>query len=467
MQLVDYAGPLGLPALRQLLQRRSATLGIDAPMEQILLTESGTHAVDLLCRFLLKPGDCVLVDDPSYFNYHALLKAHQVQAIGVPYTHSGPDLEAFAQALQAHSPRLYITNSGLHNPTGAVLSANTAHRLLGLAERSELIIVEDDIFADFELQPAPRLAALDGLSRVIHVGSFSKTLSAASRCGYRCAPRLDRSTTDLKLATSFGGGHLAAQLMHIALTDSGYRRHMQSIRSRLADAAHTAETAGAGHHAVAAAGSRPVPVVPAARRPRRRRTGAAMPARGHRAGAGQRVQPVAARGRLSALQRLAVPGPEDLAGAGAGVALSWMQAGPRRQERPAAKALACHGTVVCPCCRNARMSSFSDPQAVARYAEGPLRQVPGFLALQQMSRLLLAEHVPAQGRVLVLGAGGGLELKAFAEAQPGWQLLGVDPAAPMLALAEQTLGPLMSRVQLLEGYIDDAPTCASMVPAAC
>ncbi len=103
------------------------------------------------------------------------------------------------------------------------------------------------------------------------------------------------------------------------------------------------------------------------------------------------------------------------------------------------------------------MSTFSDPQAVARYAEAPLRQVPGFLALQQMTRLLLAEHVPAQGRVLVLGAGGGLELKAFAEAQPGWQLLGVDPAAPMLALAEQTLGPLMPRVQLLEGYIDDAP----------
>src|SRR2546427_721661 len=87
--------------------------------------------------------------------------------------------------------------------------------------------------------------------------------------------------------------------------------------------------------------------------------------------------------------------------------------------------------------RNPRMSSFSDPQAVARYAEGPLRQVPGFAALQQMSRLLLAERVPAQGRVLVLGAGGGLELKAFAEAQPAWQLLGVDPAAPMLALRSE------------------------------
>ncbi|HYQ24640.1 class I SAM-dependent methyltransferase [Stenotrophomonas sp.] len=103
------------------------------------------------------------------------------------------------------------------------------------------------------------------------------------------------------------------------------------------------------------------------------------------------------------------------------------------------------------------MSTFHDPQAVARYAEGPLRQVPGFLALQQMSQLLLAEHVPDDGQVVVLGAGGGLELKAFAEAHPGWRLLGIDPAAPMLALAEQTLGPLMAQVDLLEGYIDDAP----------
>lgn len=101
------------------------------------------------------------------------------------------------------------------------------------------------------------------------------------------------------------------------------------------------------------------------------------------------------------------------------------------------------------------MPSFSDPLAVARYAEGPVRQVPGFLALQQMALLLLAERVPDNGRVLVLGAGGGLELKAFAEAQPGWRFLGVDPSAEMLKLAESTLGPLASRAELLEGYIDD------------
>ncbi|MGC1550016.1 MAG: class I SAM-dependent methyltransferase [Rhodanobacter sp.] len=103
------------------------------------------------------------------------------------------------------------------------------------------------------------------------------------------------------------------------------------------------------------------------------------------------------------------------------------------------------------------MSSFSDPQAVARYAEGPVRQVPGFHALQQMAALLLAESVPANGRVLVLGAGGGLELKVFAEAQPDWHFVGVDPSAEMLKLAETTLGPLTSRVELREGYIDTAP----------
>jgi tRNA (cmo5U34)-methyltransferase len=105
-----------------------------------------------------------------------------------------------------------------------------------------------------------------------------------------------------------------------------------------------------------------------------------------------------------------------------------------------------------------RLLPFSDPDSVARYAEGPIRQVPGFLALQQMTRLLLAERVQDDGHVLVLGAGGGLELKAFAEAQRGWRFCGVDPSAEMLGLAERTLGPLGSRVDLCQGYIDSAPS---------
>ena len=100
---------------------------------------------------------------------------------------------------------------------------------------------------------------------------------------------------------------------------------------------------------------------------------------------------------------------------------------------------------------------FADPQAVARYAEGPPRLVPGFADLQRMATVLLAERAPRHARVLVVGAGGGLELKVFAESQPDWQFDGVDPSAEMLKLAEGTLGPLMPRVRLHQGYIDVAP----------
>ncbi|NDW06063.1 methyltransferase domain-containing protein [Jiella sp. 40Bstr34] len=103
------------------------------------------------------------------------------------------------------------------------------------------------------------------------------------------------------------------------------------------------------------------------------------------------------------------------------------------------------------------LRGFDDPAAVARYTEGPPRFVPGLDALHRMTGLLLAEHAPREAAVLVLGAGGGSELKAMAEAQPGWRFVGVDPAGEMLRLAERVLGPLMERVTLVQGYIDDAP----------
>ena len=235
--LADYGTPLGLAPLRQLLARRMALNGVEAAPDQILLTESGTQALDLLCRFLVEPGDTVLVDDPCYFNFHALLKAHRVRIVGVPYTPAGPDIIALEQVLEAERPRLYITNSALHNPTGATLSPVVAHRVLKLADQFGLTIVEDDIFADFEPEPAARLAAFDGLDRVVQIGSFSKSLSASVRCGYIAARRdWIEALIDLKIAASFGTGRLAAELVLGILKDGGYRKHMETLRTRLARA---------------------------------------------------------------------------------------------------------------------------------------------------------------------------------------------------------------------------------------
>jgi DNA-binding transcriptional MocR family regulator len=232
-----YDVPLGHPPLRQLLARRLAERGIPAHPDAIVLTDSATQALDLICRFLVEPGDAVLVDDPCYFNFHALLRAHRVRVVGVPFGANGPDLTALAAALTEHRPRFYLTNSGLHNPTGASVSPATVHRVLRLAEAHDTLIVEDDIYADFEPEPGPRLAGFDGLERVIHIGGFSKTLSAAARIGViALRPDWVERLVDLKLAVSLGSGHLAAALVHRTLSDGSYRRYLDGMRGRLAEA---------------------------------------------------------------------------------------------------------------------------------------------------------------------------------------------------------------------------------------
>jgi tRNA (cmo5U34)-methyltransferase len=100
---------------------------------------------------------------------------------------------------------------------------------------------------------------------------------------------------------------------------------------------------------------------------------------------------------------------------------------------------------------------FSNGETVARYAEGPPRFVPGFFDIHRMASVLLRERVPADGRLLVLGAGGGLELKSFAEWNPRWRFVGVDPSAEMLALARTTAADAGNRLELVKGYVDDAP----------
>lgn len=232
--LSDYGSTRGSLALRRLLLGQLVDGGIAATADKIILTASGTQAIDLICRLLLRAGDIVLVDDPCYFNFQALLRAHQVKIVGIPFTPTGPDVAAFEQALGVN-PRLYITNSALHNPTGATISPQTAHRVLSAAAAHGLTIVEDDVFADFEPSASPRLAVLDGLNRVIRIGSFSKTLSASVRCGF-IAARADwiEGLVDLQVATCFGGpSPLATELIAGILVGGSYRKHLEAVRHRL------------------------------------------------------------------------------------------------------------------------------------------------------------------------------------------------------------------------------------------
>ncbi|SFZ78915.1 aminotransferase-like domain-containing protein [Chitinimonas taiwanensis] len=233
-RLTSYGEPFGYRPLRQQLCVRLAELEIEAQPEQIVLTAGAMQALDLIARYLVDEGDVVLVDEPGFFNLFANQKLNGARLLGVPRTPNGPDVAVLEQLLAEHQPKLFITNSVLHNPTGTSLNRANAFRILQLAEKYDLTIVEDDIFSDFQTGPGERLAALDQLNRVIYIGSFSKTLSANLRVGYIVAdPRRAQDLCDLKLLTSLSTSEVAERVMHAMLTEGAYRKHMERVKTRL------------------------------------------------------------------------------------------------------------------------------------------------------------------------------------------------------------------------------------------
>lgn len=102
-------------------------------------------------------------------------------------------------------------------------------------------------------------------------------------------------------------------------------------------------------------------------------------------------------------------------------------------------------------------SPYADVGMIASYTEDAPLKVPGLLDLHRMTMLLLAEQASVEAHILVIGAGGGMETRALAEAQPGWQITGVDPSPAMLDLARRTIVPFSDRIILVEGTVDQAP----------
>jgi DNA-binding transcriptional MocR family regulator len=246
LRLVAAGEAQGYLPLRQALCNRLGQLGIAATPDRLLTTTCATNALDLILRHLTEPGDTVLVDDPGYFNYFAALRLARLKMVGIPRRPDGPDCAALAAALAQHRPKLFLTVSALHNPTGSSLTPAVAHKVLTLLAEHHCLAVEDDIYADFERNPSTRLAALDGLERVIYIASFSKTLSANLRCGFiAAAPERIATLTDIKLICGHSSSEALERLVYHLLTGGRYRRHMEKLlrqlderRGRVCDALH-------------------------------------------------------------------------------------------------------------------------------------------------------------------------------------------------------------------------------------
>lgn len=239
LRMEGYGSPFGLAELRAhlctLLESRRVTVRED----QLVLTQGASQALDLVVRLCLQPGDTVVVEDPGYPPLFEMLKDRGVNTLGIPRNEQGPDVDALEKLLKRRRIPCLFTNTTCHNPTGTTTDLPTAHRLLELANRYDVTVVEDDSFADLATRPVATLAGLDGLRRVIYVSSFSKTVSPSLRAGYLAAsPALAQQCARAKVMTSLGSSELLEQLLLQILTDGHYRRHLKRLKERLAAAQH-------------------------------------------------------------------------------------------------------------------------------------------------------------------------------------------------------------------------------------
>ena len=235
--MLEYGHPFGYLPLREHLALMLGQLGITAHAGQILLTQGTSQALELVIRYLLKPGDAALVDDPGYYNMFGNLRLHGIEMLAVPRNRDGPDIATLEKLAAAHRPKAYFTQSVMQNPTGTDMSPHVAFQVLQAAERHNFVVVEDDIFCDLQLKTTPRLATLDQLKRVIYARSFSKTLSGSLRVGFvACAQEIAGELADIKMLTSVTTSQFTERLIYLMLVDGHYRKYLSRLQERLGEA---------------------------------------------------------------------------------------------------------------------------------------------------------------------------------------------------------------------------------------
>ena len=231
---LQYGEPAGDSGLRQSLSQKLAAYNVHAAPSQIVTTVGATHALDIVSRTLLRAGDYVMVEEPGWAIEFARLTALGMRILPVPRRADGPDLDVMARYCALHAPKLFVSVSVFHNPTGYCLSPGSAHRVLQLANTHNFHIVEDDTYSHIAPDHATRLCALDGLQRTIYVSGFAKILAPGWRVGFLAAPTaLVEAFVDTKLLATLTTPALLEKALAWCIDQGQLRRHAERIRTRL------------------------------------------------------------------------------------------------------------------------------------------------------------------------------------------------------------------------------------------
>src|SRR6266496_1425615 len=187
---LGYCPVEGLQSLRRGIAARMRRRGVAVDTQNILILSGSTQGIGLVSRFLLNPGDEVVVEVPTYLGAIQTFRALGARVIGVPIDSEGMRVDLLETILARHRPRLIYTMPTFQNPTGVVMSPERRRRLLLLARRYQTPILEDDPYSEIYFegkQPQP-LKAFDTHSQVIYLSTFSKILAPGLRVAWLAAP---------------------------------------------------------------------------------------------------------------------------------------------------------------------------------------------------------------------------------------------------------------------------------------
>lgn len=190
-KLLQYGSSDGYPPLKRYLQARLRRDGMRVELDEILITNGCQQALDLMRRSLVASGDVVVSENPTYTGLWNVFESPGVRLIGAPVTPEGMDLDFLAGVLEQNKVKLILTSPNFQNPTGQTMPLGARQRLLELATRFQVPIVEDDVYGALRYsgRELPPLKALDTAGLVIHLNSFSKVGFSGLRVGWMVASR--------------------------------------------------------------------------------------------------------------------------------------------------------------------------------------------------------------------------------------------------------------------------------------
>ena len=227
---LDYGEPNGHGPLRETITHILASQGLQTQSKNVLITAGSQQALSLVSQLLLKPGDVIMVESPTYSGALDLFRALGFKVVGVPVDRHGMQVESLEKLLQQYHPKLIYTIPTFHNPTGTCLSSQRRIQLIILADRYNIPILEDDFVGDlrYEGRSQPALKALDPGGRVIYVSTFSKILMPGLRVGFLVAegPIYDR-LVNFKRVNDLATSTLIQRALEVYVTVGRYQSYLR------------------------------------------------------------------------------------------------------------------------------------------------------------------------------------------------------------------------------------------------